>query len=292
MTTAADISGRAMLVCLKISAWTARKFDKRVTKEINETRGASQDAGRYNKMLLPGDAEPYRRLVKVCNAARGDHYAQTLAWSDEGWRLLPTANYMEYSEMLRGHAAAFDAALADFIAAYPDLKEAARVALNGLYRPEDYPGVSELGRRFRFSIDYAPLPARGDFRLSLPDGELARLESSVEDRVTRATREALADAWGRLGDVVGKMHARLAEPGAIFRDSLITNVRELADVLTRLNVTGDADLEAMRLRVASDLCRHEPDTLRKDADVREDTAAKAAAIMEAMGDLYGGPDHD
>ena len=288
MTTAADISARAMLVCLKISAWTARKFDKRVTKEVNEARGASEDAGRYNKMLLPGDAEAYRTLVKVCNAARGDHYGQTLAWSDEGWRLLPTANYMEYSERLRSHAAAFDTALAEFLAAYPDLQEAARVRLNGLYRPEDYPGVSELARRFRFSVDYAPLPARGDFRLSLPEGELQRLETSVEDRVTRATREAVADAWTRLGDVVTKMHARLSEPGAIFRDTLVTNVRELADVLTRLNVTGDADLEAMRLRVASELCLHEPETLRKDADVREDTAKKAAAIMEAMADVYGG----
>ena len=79
MTTAADISARAMLVCLKISAWTARKFDKRVTKEVNEARGASEDAGRYNKMLLPGDAEAYRTLVKVCNAARGDHYGRGAA---------------------------------------------------------------------------------------------------------------------------------------------------------------------------------------------------------------------
>lgn len=286
MSNGLNISGRAMLVALRISTWTARKFDKRVTAEVNAAHGATGDAGRYNKLLLTGDA--YADLVKTCNAARADHYANTLAWSDEGWRLLPTANYLPYAEKMRAHAAAFDVAFRTFGDAYPELREAARDRLNGMWNAEDYPTVLELTNRFRFGVEYSPLPTSGDFRLELPAAELATLGAQVEDRVTRATREAVAEAWQRLGDVVGKMHERLADPSHIFRDSLVDNVRDLVDVLARLNVTGDADLETMRDRVRRTLAVHEASTLRQDGDVRKSTADEAARIMAAMSDVYGG----
>lgn len=286
MSDALNISGRAMLVALRISTWTARKFDKRVTAEINAAHGADADAGRYNKLLITG--ESYRNLIKTCNAARSEHYAQTLAWSDEGWRLLPTANYMEYSESMRRHAAAFDDAFRDFAASYPDLREAARDRLNGMWRAEDYPTLSDLRHRFRFGVEYAPLPSAGDFRLSLPEAELDALGQQVEDRVTAATREAMADAWGRLSDVVEKMHERLATPDAIFRDSLVGNVRELVDILARLNVTDDPDLETMRERVARELSVHEAATLREDGETRQETADAAAKILADMRAVYGG----
>lgn len=283
-----NIASRAMLVCLSISIWTARKFDKRITREILDQTGASGDAGRFNKLLLPGDAAPHRALVKTCNAARGDHYANTLAWSDEGWRLLPSANYMQYSSMMREHSGAFDTALAEFLAAYPDMRETARDLLNGMYRPEDYPSPSELAHKFRFSVEYAPLPAQGDFRLDLPAGEIQAIEKQVQDRITRATREAMGDAWNRLRETVEKMRARLIDPQAIFRDSLVENTRNLVDVLARLNVTGDVGLEAMRRDVETHLCLHDPQTLRDDPDTRQEVAAKADDILKAMSGIYSG----
>lgn len=286
MSDALNISGRAMLVALRISTWTARKFDKRVTAEINAAHGADADAGRYNKLLITG--ESYRDLIKTCNAARSEHYAQTLAWSDEGWRLLPTANYMAYADAMRRHAAAFDASFQDFEASYPDLRDAARDRLNGMFNADDYPTISELRHKFRFGVEYAPLPSSGDFRLTLPESELEALGKQVEDRVTAATREAMADAWGRLSEVVEKMHERLAKPDAIFRDSLVGNVRDLVDILARLNVTDDADLEAMRARVARELSVHEAATLREDGETRQETADAAAKILADMQAVYGG----
>ncbi|CAM5998721.1 unnamed protein product [Sphagnum balticum] len=54
---------RAMLASLRISSWSARKYDKRVTEETNRSHGADSDAGRYNKMLQPGDASSYKALT-------------------------------------------------------------------------------------------------------------------------------------------------------------------------------------------------------------------------------------
>ena len=68
----------------------------------------------------------------------------------------------------------------------------------------------------------------------------------------------------------------------------VAATRDLVDVLERLNVTGDPDLDAMRDRVRRELAVHEAATLRADGDVRAATADAAADIMAAMSAVYGG----
>lgn len=290
-TPASGIHSSALLVALSLSAWSARKLDRKVTEEVNRRHAASKDAGRYNKMLLPGEAGAYHELVTVRNAARADHYKNTLAWSDEGWRLLPAANYMHYSEMMRAHSTAFDSAVATFAASYPEMKEAARELLNGMFNPSDYPDVSDIRGRFRFALEFSPLPTSGDFRLNLPAVELEAIAARVTDRIERAAAESVRDSWDRLAKVTRAMQERLSIPvgekGSIFRDSLVDNARELVDVLARLNFTNDPALEAMRARIDRDLCTPDAAELREDPAIRADTAKKAADIMAAMSGLYG-----
>lgn len=281
------IHSRALLVSLNISTWTARKFDRKVTDAVNAEYAASHDAGRFNKMLLPGDAEEYRSLIRVATAARTDHYMNTLAWADDGWRLLASDNYMDYAAKMRAWQRAFESGYAVFKVAYPQMRDDSKILLNGMWRANDYPTLSELDQKFAFEVRYAPLPARGDLRLDLPAAEIEAIEAQVEDRVTAATRDAMKDAWARLTDVVAKMHERLSDPTAIFRDTLVGNLRDVTDVLSRMNVTGDVDLEIMRQRVVRELGVFEPATLRADADVRADTAQKAQDILDAMTQMFG-----
>src|ERR1700684_3758739 len=97
-----ELLTRAMLVNLSISSWAGTKYDRKVTAEVNASHGASSTAGRYNKSLMPDDAESYKALVKFIGKVRVDtHYAQTLPWSDTGWRLLPIKNYQAYTDAIR-----------------------------------------------------------------------------------------------------------------------------------------------------------------------------------------------
>jgi len=278
--TLASIHASAMLVKLSISTWTARRFDKMVTAEVNAARGAASDAGRYNKHLLSGDT--FRAVSKVASDTRTQHYANTLAWTDEGWRLLPTANWDAYTSLTRDLRAQFTAALAAFVADYPGLKELARQRLNGMFREDDYPAPHEMESKFKFSVDFSPVPASGDFRLDLPQAQLDAVEASVESRVQVATSEAMREIWGRLYDTVKAMHSRLSDPKAIFRDSLVTNARDLTELLTRLNVTGDPDLERMRVAVRDGLTGLDAQSLRTDTGARAETAQKASEILSAM----------
>ena len=85
-----EIHARALLVWLTISTWSARKYDRRVSQSVNQQFHVHSDAGRYNKYLLPVDAGSYKTLIALASAIRVEHYTHTLAWSDEGWRLLPS----------------------------------------------------------------------------------------------------------------------------------------------------------------------------------------------------------
>jgi hypothetical protein len=296
---AADIHSRAMLVRLSVSCWDGRRFDKKITDEVNNSHAASKDAGRYNKQLLGGkkNAPSHADAVSAGGNARQRFYKETLPWTDEGWRLLPTANYEKFTDAMRKMRTEFEGSVETFLAEYPSLKEAARALLNGMYREEDYPTVEALRGKFRFSIEFSPVPSQGDFRLDLPADQLEEIERGTASRVEQATKAAMEDAWGRLREVVGKVRERLTgvqtegkkkgQP-KIFRDSLIENVAELADVLSRLNVTDDPDLEAMRQRVENELADLEPKKLREDSKARTKAAKSADDILRAMEGLYGG----
>ncbi len=282
--TATDMHHRAMLVSLRISAWSARKYDRKVSQDTAAAHNTTLEAGRYNKHLLPGDAPAYKALTAHIANLRVLHYAQTLAWSDDGWRLLPIKNYTAYTDMVRAGMHTADSLLADFVNDYPAMRVEARRILNGMYQDTDYP--SDVRSRYAWGIEYAPVPCGTDFRVTLAAGEIEAIAARTEARVKEAFTDAQNDAVKRLAECVSKIHERLAQPDAIFRDSLIGNARELCDILTRLNVSDDPALESLR-RQTELLAVTEPQTLRDNPDVRVAVADEAQAILDAMTATYG-----
>ena len=96
------ISDKAMLICLHITMWTARKHDKRVSEEVAQSHEATTNAGRYNKHLLD-QAEKLEELRTLAGQIRQYFYKVTLPWSDEGYRLLPSHLYFEFTKFAVTH---------------------------------------------------------------------------------------------------------------------------------------------------------------------------------------------
>jgi hypothetical protein len=285
MTDYQNISSRAMLASLQIRTWAARKLDKKATDQVNDRNHADRQAGRYNKHLLAG-AELHRQVILASAAARDTHYAQTLPWADEGWRLLTMANYKQYTEAMRGARDRFEIAKVRLFDSYEEICEASEKKLGSLWNPKDYPKRSELADKFSFAIEFGPVPSQGDIRVSLPAEELEEIERGIQDRVERSARLAMADAYRRLQEAVERVRRASAEDG-IVRSNLIEHVRDVADILGRLNVSEDEQLEALRQRVLHELATVDVESLREDAAVREATRKKADAIFSAMGGIFG-----
>ena len=279
-----NLNDRALLVQLNVSQWTARKYDKKATKEVTTAHGAASAAGRFNKSLLPMN-DKLENIHKKTTFIRTKYYDNTLPWGMDGTMMLPTANYLSFMSDFRKERSEWNSLVQDFIDNYDNLKLDAQRILGSLYDHSDYPPVLELRHKFHMDMAVFPVPS-SDFRVAIGSEELTRIQQDVERRVKEAEQAALKDVWQRLYERVKHMAEKLADPKAIFRDSMLENTREICALLPRLNFSDDPNLEAMRQQVEASLIKH-PEALRNDPDLRRDTAAEAKAIMDKMGAFMG-----
>lgn len=283
-----SINQKAMLAGVKISMWSARKLDRKVTDETNRAHNAQADAGRYNKALISKGA--LAEIVTIQGKARAEHYARTLPWADNGNRILSSAGYAEFSAVMRKLGDEFNAAVDKFVANYSAFVDDARVRLNGMFDETDYPAADEIRARFSFKKQIWPMPDAADFRVDISQGEADRIRAEIASEFDSAMQMAQRDVFIRIADAVGAMADKLKgyQPGqstGVFRDSLVGNVRELVALLPSLNVSGNATLDKITERMAKELCRFDADALREDATVRRETADAASAILAEIGDF-------
>jgi len=273
------IQNSATLVDLGISIWTGRKLDKKVSEEIDQSKNTRARAGNYNKILLAG-TKRLEELQKTVTVIRQWHYEQTLPWSDNGARLLTMANFFNYKTRLNHYMAQFESEVKDFLTDYPTLVTAAAFQLGDLFDPDEYPSAEELRGKFRFRYLFTPLPDAGDFRVDIGEAAQRELREQYEAGHNAMMAGAMKDIWERLHTCLSRMSDKLAgEEKQIFRDSLVNNATELCELLTRLNVTNDANLEHARKKLESALVGVDANALRKDDDLRLDVKAKVDEIL-------------
>jgi len=275
------ISERAMLAAVHISIWTAIKHDRKVSREVAEQHGAYAGAGRYNKQLLR-EAERLESLRSLSGQIRQYFYKITLPWSDEGYRLLPAHFYFELTTKMREFEQAFAQQVEDFLAVYPNYIERVRPELNGLFREEDYPSTDKLRSKFGVKLEVLPIPSGNDFRVTLSEEEQARVAREIDENVRQSLRKGTEDLWVRLKGVVAHMVDRLNEPESRFHASLVTNICELVELLPRLNVNQDADLNRFAGEIRDRLCGFTARDLKKNDILRAATANDAAQILTEM----------
>ena len=287
-----SLSSRAMLCSLSISMWSARKHDPDASQEIAQRHGAQADAGRYHKVLLPKAA--LAEIQKVVSDARQEHYFMTLPWDDNGYRVLPAAAYMGHTERMRELSNRFTPAVEALAREFGKFVEEAKVRLGGLFRSEDYPSPDELCSKFAFETKVMPLPDAGDFRVTLGDEEKERIKRQITTAVEASLQVASRDLWQRLYEAVSHLAERLSAYKVTgvgvehpFRDTVVTNLVRLVDVLPKLNVTGDPELERLAAQVRASLLV-DPQELRNSESMRSETAKAATAICDRMAAYMAG----
>jgi uncharacterized protein (UPF0335 family) len=273
-----------MLVGLAIHGWQARKYDRKISAEVAQQHAATSDAGRFNKHLLPGNAESYEAVHKKARELRSFYYENTLPWSKDGQRILPVANYEDFSEGVRKFKREYTILAENFLREYPILKEDARILLNGMFNEMDYPTVEDMRSKFAIELETLPLPSAEDFRVALADGEVARIQREIETRLQQEFLKSNQDLWNRLRLAVDNMALRLGHPGRI-HDSLVGNLQAIVEMIPKLNVTGDENLEKISATCADALTGHDSQALREDTGLRAKVAAQAREISSIM-DAY------
>jgi hypothetical protein len=256
------ITERAMLAVVPISIWTAVKHDRKISRDVASQHGAHQGAGRYNKQLLRS-ADKLDELRTLAGQIRQYFYKITLPWSDEGFRLLPSHFYFDLMARMRGFEASFEQGVEGFLAVYPRYIDQVRPELNGLFREEDYPTADKLREKFGVKLEILPIPSGGDFRVQMSAEEQARVSREIDANVRQSLTRGTEDLWKRLREVVSHMVDRLNEPESRFHVMLVTNIFDLVEILPRLNVNGDAELNRFADQIRQRLCNHSAQDLKE-----------------------------
>jgi hypothetical protein len=281
-----------MLAQIRISTWSATRHDKGVTAEVARNHGSEERMGRYLKSLIdPAVMKPITEAVGVIRTA---HYKRTLPWQDDGARILPAAAFNDYMAEYRSNKADFDRAVADFCRDYPLHVFNAKRQLNGLFDSNLYPAESEIVGKFSAEVSILPLPDSGDFRVALGNEVTAEIRRDIDAQATAAVNAAHKSLWERCRTVAQAMVDRLgvydpdAPKKAPFRDSLVTNITELCDLLPSLNILHDPEMDRVRERMLRDLTGYEPKDLRENETARVTVRRAAEDILADMAAYCGG----
>jgi hypothetical protein len=277
---APSIASSAMLVELNISTWTGRKLDRQVSAEIDVAKHTTTRAGNYNKKLF-ADEPTFDAIGKFAGMARTAHYHSTMPWSDSGLRLLTTAMYFDYQKKVSQMEMDFNNLVSDFINQYDKLCIQAQMKLGTLFNAEDYPDRDTIASRFRFSVKYSPVPEVGDFRVDVGNDAQQQLKESYARFYQENLESAYKDVWTRTHDALTRMSEKLAgQNKQIFRDTLVTNVREMVDLLDKFNVTDDTNMRRARAKLEDVMMGITPEALREDDHLRHDTKSKVDALLK------------
>lgn len=277
-----SLKENATIVRLSMKGYEGLKHDKEATKEATAHLGMEEAAGRFSKRLVA--QERISEINKVKNAARKFHNDNTLPWDDNSDRLLLTKNHMTYVTGMQVFEGEYNDLTAAFVRDFPALVEEAKKALGPRFNLEDYP--DNIASRFLFKVTFSPVTSVDDFRCNLKDAEIERIKELARQDEQKRIEGAMNDAWKRLYEVIKNLHERTSDKDAAFKNTLITNIKDVVNILDRVNATNDPNLEAMRREIAEKFSEIDPQDLRTDKKLRKNVAKEADDIIARMAAYY------
>ena len=277
-----SIASSAVLVELNISVWTAAKLDKGATQAVISKSNAGSESGAFRKNLLAGTSLR-KDISDYAAACRLYNNKVTLPWADRGGRMLPTSLFMDFKQQMNVRKAHFDTLTERLIVNYDNLKHAARIYMGDLYDEADYPSADEVREKFGFKLVFSPLPEAGDFRLDVPQQDLAEMKQQYEADFNGRLAEAMRKPWDDLHTMLVSMSDKLSSSSPDekkrWHDTFVTNAQSMCALLTNLNVTKDPQLEEARRALELTMLGADIEEIKDSPVVRADMKSKIDNIL-------------
>jgi len=294
-TSVPSISSAAMLVELSISVWTGIKKDKKASQDVEAQNGADTGVAKVSKKLLGDCAELKAVQDFTANVRTGIHYDMTMPWSNSGLRLLPTSKYFKYHQTMTALQAEWQKLVDAFLAAYDWEAAQAQAKLGSLFARDEYPTMEKLREKFRFNLNYIPMPEAGDWRVDMEKETRDALAEHYQKFYHDQTQRSVMATWAVAAEALSAMSDRLADPAdgekankngsKVFRDSLVENMMAAIDKLEEFNLTNDPTMRQMKQRLASIMAGVTPDALREDRAFRLETKRAVDEAIKALPSL-------
>ncbi len=234
------------------------------------------------------DSERYRKVLSLDGSIRRWVMSMSLPVPalKPGVYAVPVGLVAKVEEKLAEFSDKRQALVGEFIKGYPQRVEEARARLRSNFDENDYPDARTLESAFRFQTRYVSF----DVPTALKEVSGA-IFARERERAARAWEETL-EQWKALlrnsmADLVNHMVDRLTMNAdgkpRIFRDALVSNLRDFLSTFDARNVADDAELRDLAEKARSLLSREvTPEKLREDTRFREAVATGFAKIKKKL----------
>jgi len=250
--------------------------DKESARKTARETGAREDDVHSSKRRLAKEA------LKKISGAMGDAYdiyfKTTFPTGEKGQRLLPIVLVNDFENKMKELDDGVRSAREEFLQDYPLWIQEARERLQKLFREDDYPPVSEMANRFRISYTILPLPSV--MQTSYLPYEIERIvKKYIQEDNEKKWNTMITDIWDRLQTPIAHMVERLGDKDNKFKNSIVTNIKEICETLGVLDINGGAGIEEMRAKIERLFSNINPDDLRDNRKIRNQTLQQAEVVL-------------
>lgn len=293
------LTEQAMLVRLNITGWSGKITDLEVMEDVARRAGAqgpAREVGTYSKRLILKEA--LKGIQQTANSMRVWHTYYTMPWDDGSARLLPVSLHEAYTAKMDELIERRITETNKLVNNWDVYLEEARRRLGNLYKPQNYPTRAELVNRISQEYYFTPVPDASHFAVKAMEHETQeRIKREFERQIQAKIESTVSDIYSRLRETTGAIVDRLSEPTKdgkpkVFRDTLISNLTYLLDVLPALNLTNNAELNAIGDELTAALEGVKPEHLRTgskaySAEKRQQVKDAAEAVNVKLAGYFG-----
>ncbi len=189
LLTTEELSSRAVLSQVRISMWGTTRKDKGATDTVAREYQAARDAGNYVKKLLPDTA--MQAVRKAAQRVRLAHAATSLAWDQEGMRLVPLPMLQRHKEQVTEAIGEFEQAVRELLDRYDEYVAEAQLRLGGLYNPSEYPSRDEVAGKFKAELNLFPVTTTENVKF---------FDETIREEVEKNVRRLMDESLGAAAD--------------------------------------------------------------------------------------------
>ena len=290
-----DLSRRAMLVSvtIKLEGLLGERRDRGASELVENHYLVASRRAKDSKYLIDRKHPKVKAVIAAAQQVRAVMYRYTFPWGDSNLRLLPVKAHDEFKHAL-------DKALDDlkdcqeqYLQVYPMLVKMSESDLGGLFDKNEYPHVDRVRTMFKASTGYWPMPEGGHFVADIAALAAKEARETIEHdnavRTSQAINELIARVEQTVTIFVDKLAAYRKDEATnksygIFRDSLVSNVKDMARLIRTLNFTDAPELNDLAKHVER-LGAYSAEALRDNEYVRAIMVTDGQSLLARLDGL-------
>lgn len=287
-----DLSRRAMLVSvtIKLEGLLGERRDRGASELVENHYSVTSKRAKASKYLIDRSHPKVKAVIAAAQQVRAVSYRYTFPWGDSNLRLLPVKAHGEFRDRLNAAMGELKCAQEEYIKAYPHLVHASESELGGLFDKSEYPDPSRVAAMFKTSTGYWPMPEGGHFVADIAAECVKEARETITHDNAVRTSQAINDLIARVEQTVSVFVDKLSQyrkdpesdkAYGIFRDSLISNVKDMARLIRTLNFTDDPGISGLASHVER-LAQYSAEHLRDNHYTREEMVTQGQALLAKL----------